>query len=1104
MTVIGVKEKFKNVDWKKKFSFFFNWRSNFYFALFIFFLATIFFGWILLENSFTHLLNWDYAHQFIPLYYHNYDIWKSFFSTGQFILYDYDIFLGTDNIGSNSFYSLFDPFCFITILFPRDWVPYVIAIGSSAKLMIGGIGMMLYLENMGISKVNSRIGALCYAFSGWVVFMFGFPSFISAAAYIPFILLGIEKVIKKKKCLTLIISLFLLGITNFFFLVCACIWGVIYSLWRYFTTIKARKDGVKGNIEIIIKGVLCFGLGLGLCAFTLLPSLRNSSLSGRGNSIGSAYLNYIKESLKSHDFKTFFFLVFEEVGDNPGRELMSLSSFFFPTESFLYLPTVMPESGAYDAWTSSIFVYSPCVIGVFLALLNSIRLKKYHHILGLLGCLYLLLTNFSYFFFYAFSGNGYGRWFIVLIPCIIYYAMWGLDQRKEEPKCFPILAGLAALVCTVIVFFSFYWLLEGKVISNPNGQTYFKSKYEFNEAKYKITLQYYLFSQIGFIVGYTLIYFFLHKKAWVRYIAFLLLTAEVVVVGVHTSDYMGMYSFRNSFAGGYDNFHTALNINAKITSSDHSHYKVYSDLNGNLKTFGSATGVNNTATFHSLMNFQTENFAFGNHLKQHHSSRTTYNNTKIFNASWSAYYGHKRFFVDQAIGTNYFVIKNSFYSYRKNRHFEDVWTQQNVPFYAEEVPEFSTDRDMYRVYKIKDEYNFGIGHAVSSDMLYRMGSPKEGQSPNLNSFITTENYSNFTYKTPLWQMERYQLVENFGAIFDDGAVVDEAFNIKTDVPIASNYVNLKSNWGFEGTYYDNSAYQVEEYLTDKNSVGAYDYLYPGSYNSSPTRSNDVNYFFEEGRYKSRRVIPAGSTYSTKLGLSHYVYTPKGGGNFTNSGSTYIEMNVPDSMTRMPVVILFGENNEVLSIEKMSLENAKSVGDVYYYGVGGTFGLYANANVAKIGLVFEGTGGTFTTAKIHDYSFFVHEGSNIKKYLTNWKNESVQNVKYSTNSIAFTTNYTEPRVVVTRLGYDAGWSISATNKEGKSVKANVYRLDGGLVGFTVPEGDLKVNLTYKTPYLKEGKLLFIVSAIGTVALVGYPFAIRIIKKRMKKKEDQVNP
>ena len=434
-------------------------------------------------NSFTQLLSWDYTWQYISFTYRYWDAWHEFFGTGHFPLYDAGLFMGSDMIGSGAYYGLLDPFMSVCYLFPRSWIPHMYMLMTFAKMVFGALMMRGYLRTMGIREWTARIGGLIYGFSGYVTFFEGFPSFASAVAFLPLILWGIEKTIREQKPTLLILGVAGLSLSCFFFVPVLCIFGVLYALWRFFTTVKSR-NGIT-NVRVMILGVCGFAIGLMLGAVSLLPSVRESLLSGRSSSIGSAYLKSIIDSLKSRDVKSFFSLVFEEVGDSPGRELMGLISFFFPTGGWTTLP--LARSG-YDAWTASLFCYTPCVILFFAAIINSIRLRKWGHLVVVVVCVYAVFTNFSYFFFYAFTGNGYGRWYLILIPLIVYYCCWAFDLREEEPKFIPFVASLLALAGTIFTFYFTEKVLKDRnftyAIYNVHHTTYWQTTYHTAHEEY--------------------------------------------------------------------------------------------------------------------------------------------------------------------------------------------------------------------------------------------------------------------------------------------------------------------------------------------------------------------------------------------------------------------------------------------------------------------------------------------------------------------------------------------------------------------------------------------------------------------------------------------
>lgn len=117
ITYANKKEKLFHFD--KWFSFLYDRNSAFYYYLVLVGIGILFFATSLFTNYFTTPYTGDYVAQQFAFYTNGYDDWWHFFTTGEFVLYDTNTFLGASNIGSNSFYYLFDPFFMPILLFPR-------------------------------------------------------------------------------------------------------------------------------------------------------------------------------------------------------------------------------------------------------------------------------------------------------------------------------------------------------------------------------------------------------------------------------------------------------------------------------------------------------------------------------------------------------------------------------------------------------------------------------------------------------------------------------------------------------------------------------------------------------------------------------------------------------------------------------------------------------------------------------------------------------------------------------------------------------------------------------------------------------------------------
>lgn len=1093
-------EKPAKIDWfRRKASFLFRYDSLFYFGLIAIVTGILWTVYSLAANSFTQMFNWDYAWQYVPFAYDYYDAWHTFFRTGSFPLYDAQVWLGTDRIGSGSYYGLFDPFVFLINFFPRSFIPQAYVISTIIRLTVSCFLMRAYLRYLGIKEWTARVGAIAYSFSGYVTFMAGFASFLTITALLPLMLYGIEKVLKDRNPVALAVGVFLIGVSNFFLLVPCCIFGVFYALWRFFVTVKERNRNA--NLIAMGLGVAGFAIGLCLCSFSLIPSMRETLLSGRSSSIGSAYWNAIKASIQEHNPAEFFSLVFEEVGDNPGRELMGLISFFFPTGGFTILP--LARSEGYDAWTASLFVYTPMIICFFGAMIHSVRLKRWRHFFALAFCVFLVFTNFSYFFFYAFSGNGYGRWFIVLVPIIVYYACWGLDQREEGPRWIPLTGGIIAFASTIASFYVIGALLKGKTFSasvyNPNHQTYWQSKYYVAEEIYNnISTTWYFYYQLGLIILETFLLFIGAKKKWLPKALLGCVVFEAAIMGNITYAFNGTYSVENWWAGGTNNVSISRRICEEINKNEKDFARVYSDtfLGTNYAAF--LAGVNGTASFHSLMNFDTEDFSLANQMKHAGSSHPTYGGEQIYNPSWSGYYANKRMGLDALLSYRYYVTQNSFNI--KGKDGKKVFFADNIPFGAEEIPLPSGLED-YRLYRESDAFSPRLGYTVNPENTYRLGRVKD--SPFKTAF-----FHSYGGQKAFLELEHLAQTMYEGAIVEDGEVVPEGFAFK-EAPADYSWIDYED--AFDGKLYcsPSSSYGAQYHFVA-------DYYETDRFSGTSIIPDSSSEFFDEGpAFFLNHYTAYESNFSWNrkitLGKGKVVLYPKYTDYFNEDDPTgaYFEIRLPvttddKSKYHAPALYAIGdrfnekgeivEENACLALDYNGPNNARKSGIFDYSS--STFGLYARDGKVKylvLGYDDNDSSRNFEIAASNIY-FQVVNRTVAEKRLQGLSGH-FKNLQTKVNQYEFDLLPGKQRIFVTGLGYDKGWSARAVIN-GSATPLQSLKVNGGLYGFIAPasEGDTHIVMAYETPYSKLSTALWIVGASGIAAYLGLAFYFQNKKKK----------
>lgn len=1067
-----VSSKWKNLLplFKEKCPYFFDLNSLFYYFLLMLLLGFFWTFYSLVTNSFTGLLGWDYTWQYVPMGYYTHDVWWGFLTTGHFDLYSANTFLGTDNIGSNAYYGLFDPFNIFVILAPRSWVPQMMAIAAFFKGAVGAMLMRAFLKYRGCKEWTARLGGAAFAFNGFFTFMSGFPTVISAAVYIPMMLWGIEKVIKENKPTVLAFSLWLTGTTNFFYLVVYCVFGVIYAMWRYFSTFKSRSG--KSNISVIGLGVFGFAVGILMCSYVLLPSIRASSLSGRTMSIGQAYIRTIWDSLKTWDWGTAFGLIFGMVGENPGRELMGLISFFYPTTGYTYLPLSVPASGTgtgYDAWTASLFCYTPMVIFFIYGILGACRRKEWGTICGFGLSVIAVFTTFSYYFFYLFTGDGYGRWFIVLVPLIIYVACHEFDRIKENPQWQLPTASAIAVVMTVLTLVICTVSLDGKKFESPNNLTYWFSSYVPIGGSSTIYIVIY---QIILVVVECLVIYFLRNKEALPKVLLGFVMLEAAVAGNLNFFYGSSWSYQNHFEGGSWNRTSMQRAADYINDYDDSYYRVYTDFY-NCKNDGLTYNVNMDSHFHSLFNFDLDQFVrmMGN-ARNDGSETTTYGGYTYSSKVWSASYNNKRYGYDTLTGHKYYIIANEGYSTWN----DEALSPKNVPFDSTLVYR----DDDFAIYQSGTYLDLGFG----VDTLYQHHYDEESQTANKSAF-----YSGSPSQSTL--------LRNEGLLMDSAIVEDNdverlpeslsVLNPNEEDPIPTSY----TQYGYKSLatvcdYYVTTS--EDDPSSGEVNFGGFHPEDPGGFLNPETQDQ----YLDHSVSTNPKRVTAGNYVSMEEDHGKLVFSPYNGQTYFNeSDGAYIEMyygRYSNGANRVYLIGDYTDEEGVLHEYALLSYEYRSISTFINNDDQGTpmFGLYANGKIRHIVVCAKsGWGDATTNIGPSHFSFYMKEKSAIDEEIEKYRSSeyALQDVtRVNNDTFSFKTEFTNEKMVVTQLGYDDGWGIKAYDKDGNVLDGvETYKLDGGLLGFNALSGETYYTLEYVTPYLNFSVAL---ASIGTALLLGF--------------------
>ena len=316
------------------------------------------------KNYFGSDNDWVTQHTLFPEYFR-----EIFYKTGN-ILPNITFHLGAgSNIFNLVYYGFLSPYTLLSYIFPFISMALYYQIINIVILIVSGILFYNFINSHKNDRIISLTASLIFILG--TPFIFHMHRHFMFVNYMPFLimgLMGIDKYLKNKKKSLLIISVFLIIMTSYYYSIPSIMTLCIYFLYEYLN--KHRKIVIKNLVLDIIKFVLVIFVGIMLAGILLFPTAY-TLIIGRS---GIESISIFKLLIPSTDFHSIF----------NDSYAIGLSSFGFIT--LLYLFFTKKRNNIIIAIILSIILFIP----IFRYLLN--------------GCLYIrekcfipLLPLFVYF-----------------------------------------------------------------------------------------------------------------------------------------------------------------------------------------------------------------------------------------------------------------------------------------------------------------------------------------------------------------------------------------------------------------------------------------------------------------------------------------------------------------------------------------------------------------------------------------------------------------------------------------------------------------------------------------------------------------------------------
>lgn len=188
----------------------------------------------------------------------------------QIPMWDMNIGYGSDILLTLHYYVLGDPLNLLSVFVPAEKTEYLYGMLILLRIYLSGIAFSSYAFYHKKSKSGTMIGMLLYCFSGYALYAgVRHPYFTNPMIYLPFLLIGIDQIFKKKKPYLFIASVAVSAASNFYFFYMLCIFMFLYAIFRYFMVEKSFK--ITLVFTWLLKFVAFFAIGVMLAAPIFVP-----------------------------------------------------------------------------------------------------------------------------------------------------------------------------------------------------------------------------------------------------------------------------------------------------------------------------------------------------------------------------------------------------------------------------------------------------------------------------------------------------------------------------------------------------------------------------------------------------------------------------------------------------------------------------------------------------------------------------------------------------------------------------------------------------------------------------------------------------------------
>ena len=556
----------------------------------------------------------------------------------------------------------------------------------------------------------------------------------------------------------------------------------------------------------------------------------------------------------------------------------------------------------------------------------------------------------------------------------------------------------------------------------PDTKTWYEPIHRFVEDGYDFTNLAFII-EITYVTGIYLALFFTYYKKAFRLIISLCVSAEAIAMGNFVT--MG-HGYDRGYNNGYLNNEHFRTVLKQVQNNDDSYYRIYTSI-GDGRSINNSfiNNYNAVSFFHSLYNFEVNDFTLWTGIR---------NGTKSVSGDYRGKYQD----LDNLLGVKYYFISKDKSKYDAIEQNNPGGYLANVPFDFEENKEYEKYSDEYLVYENKTLNGFGYSY----DTLYNGTLPSEEDRIRFD-VNTIKNIVKLSTNAIVNAEDSQEIQAQYSDINIIDKMPDELDDSLDELSLDTDYKHFFYNVGTTAKYYP---FEKIPSIPNNKEFGPTTFTY----------DNDS----EKGPFVTDYFV---------------FYTAKNSNKPLFKENTTLYICAAFSSSEKYNFYFLDKNNKIFMFDCHDDDTSDNTSYMR--------GFYIRKDVYKMAVC-----GKYSKSYLKDNNIRMYtEDRSVYEARRDALNaDPIDNVKYQKDKFTFETHYTNNKFVVSRVAYDIGWKLKATDMDtGKTTNTKIYKGNGGFVSFVAPQGNYSYELVYETPYLA---LSYLVSALSFTAfmasLMGY--------------------